>query len=117
MYTVCPAEDLAPGEKRGVVLGRRQLVVVRSASGEYFALADACPHQGARLSAGHLSGAFSASSVGQPSMTRPGEIIRCPWHNFAYDVRTGRSLLDPARYRVRTYRTVVEDGQLLVEMP
>ena len=33
-----------------------------------------------------------------------GEIIRCPWHGWEFDVRTGRSWFDPERTRVRSYR-------------
>jgi nitrite reductase/ring-hydroxylating ferredoxin subunit len=48
------------------------------------------------------------------SVERQGEILRCPWHNFAFDVTTGRSLLEPERYRVATYRVTIEDGYIVL---
>ena len=36
-------------------------------------------------------------------------VIRCPWHGWEFDLETGRSLLEPERYGLRTFR-VTEDG-------
>jgi nitrite reductase (NADH) small subunit len=110
---VCGADDLAPGEKHALRVGRRNVVVVRAADGRYWAIADICPHQGAQLSAGHLGGSLVFAD-GVCSVEREGEILRCPWHNFAFDVTTGRSLLDPERYRVATYRVTVENGYVVL---
>jgi nitrite reductase/ring-hydroxylating ferredoxin subunit len=99
-YTVCAAGALQPGEKRGVEIGRRHVVVVRAADGSFHALVDVCPHQGARLSAGPLA----------------GYVLRCPWHNFGFDVRSGRSVLEPDRYRVKTYDVTIENGDLVVDV-
>ena len=42
--------------------------------------------------------------------------LSCPWHGWEYDVRTGRSLCEPEKVRVRTYPARVEDGRVLVEL-
>jgi nitrite reductase/ring-hydroxylating ferredoxin subunit len=110
---VCSTDDLAPGEKQAVRVGRRNVVVGRSAEGRCWALADVCPHQGAQLSSGHLGGNLVFVD-GVCSVERQGEILRCPWHNFAFDVTTGRSLLEPERYRVATYRVTIEDGYIVL---
>ena len=40
---------------------------------------------------------------------RPGEAhIRCPWHGWEFDLRTGQSWFDPEHMRVRSYRVSVE---------
>ena len=113
---VCRRDELAPGEKRALDVGGRRSVLVRTGDGRYFALADVCPHQGARLSDGHLGDELVAERVGERRLHRPAEILRCPWHNFAFDVTTGRSLLEPERYRVKTYPASVEDGDVVVEV-
>ena len=97
---LCAADALQPGEKKAVEIGRRHVCVVRAADGSFHALVDVCPHQGARLSAGPLA----------------GDVLRCPWHNFGFDVRTGRSVLAPERYRVKTYDVTIDDGDLVVEL-
>jgi nitrite reductase (NADH) small subunit len=115
-HRVCAADALAPGEKRAVEVAGRHVVVVRTGDGSFHALADVCPHQGARLSGGPLGGAV-VDHEGSPAVERAGEVIRCPWHNFAFDVCTGRSLLEPDRYRVRVYDVAVENGEVVVEVP
>jgi 3-phenylpropionate/trans-cinnamate dioxygenase ferredoxin subunit len=115
-HRVCAADAVPPGEKRAVELEGRHIVVVRTGDGSFHALADVCPHQGARLSGGPLGG-LVVERDGEPAVERGGEVLRCPWHNFAFDVRTGRSLLEPDRYRVRVYDVAVVDGDVIVEMP
>ena len=40
----------------------------------------------------------------------PGEILRCPWHGWEFDMRTGQSWFDPERTRVRRYEVEVVDA-------
>jgi nitrite reductase/ring-hydroxylating ferredoxin subunit len=42
---------------------------------------------------------------------RDGQIVRCPWHNWEFDVTTGKNVADPRR-RIRTYRVDVSDGEV-----
>jgi 3-phenylpropionate/trans-cinnamate dioxygenase ferredoxin subunit len=41
-------------------------------------------------------------------------VIRCPWHGWEFDLESGRSLLEPDRYGLRTYRVTVEDGDVVL---
>ena len=55
--------------------------------------------------------------MGEFQYSRAGEIVRCPWHGWEYDLRTGQSWFDPARVMVRRYEVSVEPGaQLLTEV-
>ena len=47
---------------------------------------------------------------GDYSYSRPGEMLRCPWHGWEYDIRTGQSWWDPGRTRVRSYDVTIEAG-------
>ena len=40
--------------------------------------------------------------------TREGEILRCPWHGWEFDITTGRSIVNSHRTRVKTYEVTVE---------
>lgn len=42
--------------------------------------------------------------------SRPGEFVRCPWHSWEFDLRTGQSWCDPRRFRTRPYELSVEPG-------
>jgi len=36
--------------------------------------------------------------------------LRCPWHQWEFDLETGRSWYDPGSVRTRTYKTEVASG-------
>ena len=48
---------------------------------------------------------------------RQGEIIRCPWHGWEFDLRTGKSRCDPKRTWVKSYPDEREPGGRLAEGP
>jgi 3-phenylpropionate/trans-cinnamate dioxygenase ferredoxin subunit len=45
---------------------------------------------------------------GDYALTREGEILRCPWHGWEFDLHDGRSVVDPEGTRVRSYQVEVE---------
>ena len=90
---------------------------VFNVDGEFFALLNRCPHQGGPLCEGSLGGLVEAPSRASTATRGAGEILRCPWHGWEFDIRTGQSWCDPSRVRVRTYPAAVETGAALVEGP
>ncbi len=113
-HVVASVAEFPPGSRKLVeVEGRR--IAVFNVRGEYFALNDRCPHEGGSLCAGKLSGLVVAKEPGAYEWTRDGEIIRCPWHGWEFDLRTGRSQCDPRTMRVRRYDVHVEHGSDLAE--
>jgi 3-phenylpropionate/trans-cinnamate dioxygenase ferredoxin subunit len=115
-HVVAKVAELPPGSRRLVTIRGRE-VVVFNVKGEYFALLDRCPHQGGSLSRGKLIGLVEASAPGQVRYSRRGEIIRCPWHGWEFDLRTGRSWCDPARLRVKNYVATTMPGSALIAGP
>jgi 3-phenylpropionate/trans-cinnamate dioxygenase ferredoxin subunit len=92
-------------------------VVVFNLGGEFFALNNRCPHRGGSLCEGVQTGVVQSSGPGDYRVSRKGEIIRCPWHSWEFDIRTGQSWCDPQRLRTRKYAVSVEPGAALVEGP
>ncbi len=77
--------------------------------GEYFAILNRCPHQGAPLCEGHLwPGLLVSSEPGEYTNRAEVPIISCIWHGWEFDLRTGQSVCDPQRLRVRNYDVKVE---------
>ncbi len=105
---VARAEEIAPGQRKIVEVGGRSIGVFNIA-GRYYALRNRCPHQGGPLCAGFQFGTLSAQRPGEYDHSGPGEIIRCPWHGWEFEVKTGRSWFDPERKRVRSYPASVQD--------
>lgn len=111
-HVVGPVAEIPPGGRKLVEAGGRRIVVF-NLGGEFFALADRCPHQGGPLSEGPVMGLVESSRPGEYRYDRRGEILRCPWHAWEFDIRTGRSRCDPRRTKLRTFPVEVERGAAL----
>lgn len=112
---ICPATELPPGERRIVDLGDGRSIGVFNVKGKYYALRNLCPHAGAELCRGVVTGMNEAAGVGEYRWIREGEILRCPWHGWEFDILTGRSIFNPAEVRVKTYEAVVESYEARVD--
>ena len=115
-HVIAPVDELPPGTRKFLTIDERPIAVF-NIKGEFFGLLNRCPHQGAALCEGPLIGLAQSSDPGTIRYTRPGEILRCPWHGWEFDVRTGKSWCDPARFRIKAYKARVEPGKNLVEGP
>ena len=101
-FVVCPVAELGPGEKRIVQVGRMSIGVF-NVEGTYFAVQNVCPHRGAQLCLGDITGTMLPSKPGDFIYGREYEVLTCPWHRWEFDLRTGRSLVDPEGTRVAVY--------------
>ena len=88
---------------------------VFNVAGEYFAIGNRCPHNGASLCKGRVVGLVEATEPGSYQFSRRGEFVRCPWHGWEFDLRTGKSRCEPDRTKVRSYELTVEPGGALGE--
>jgi nitrite reductase (NADH) small subunit len=89
-------------------------VGVISVGEEFFAIHDRCPHMGPSMCQGTVSGTFLPAQPHEYVYGRHQKVIRCPWHGWEFDLETGRSLLEPKRVGLRTYRVTVEAGDVVV---
>ena len=74
-------------------------IAVFNATGQYYAIDDTCPHRGASLSQGSLSGTS----------------VHCPWHGAEVDVRTG-TCGPPAPHAVTTYDVSCDGQELFIDL-
>ena len=109
-YVVATAGEIAPGERKIIQIGGRSIGVF-NIDGEYFAIRNSCPHQGGPLCKGLVTGFLESSGPGNYNYTRHSEILRCPWHGWEFDIKTGQSWWSPAQRRVRRYEVHVESGE------
>lgn len=115
-HIVAPVREFPVGTRKLVDVRGRPIVVF-NINGEFFALANRCPHQGGSLCEGHLVGLIESKEPGHYRYSRRGEIIRCPWHGWEFDVRTGKSWCEPDRVRARQFAVSIAPGATLVEGP
>ena len=113
------AADIPVGGRKIIVPFRgRAGIGIFNVKGKFFALRNICPHKRGPLCTGEVAGRSRANAP--PSLTdgfvgyeREGEIIRCPWHAWQFDIATGECLVDPA-VRVKTYPVFVDGEDVIV---
>ena len=96
---LCTTGEVVDGAVMRVETGDLTLAVYNVA-GMYYVTDDHCTHGPGSLSEGYLE----------------GYRIECDFHNGAFDIRTGEVLAPPCMIPVKTYRVVVEGGNVLIEV-
>ncbi len=99
--------EFPPGS-RAIVAAGRQSIGVFNIEGELYALRNHCPHQGAPLCLGMVSGTTIAGEPYEYVYGRENEIVTCPWHGWEFEIASGRSIFNPHRVRVRRYDVTVD---------
>ncbi len=115
-YVVSSLDDF-PTEGRKLVHVKGRPIAVFKLGDEFFALSNRCPHQGGSLCHGQQMGLVDAPRPGEYNYSRAGEIIRCPWHGWEFDIRTGLSKARPHDVLVRQFQVDVEDGETIEAIP
>ncbi len=111
--TVCAVSELPPGGRKIVEDGSDSIGVF-NVGGKLYAIKNVCPHKGAPLCQGSLHGTHKPSEVHQYDPGYEGQIIRCPWHGWEFDIVTGKGLFD-RNSRVATYVVEVDElGEIVV---
>ncbi|MDB5688757.1 MAG: Ferredoxin subunit of nitrite reductase and ring-hydroxylating dioxygenase [Sphingomonas bacterium] len=121
-HVVAALAEVPPGSRKLVQVKGRD-VALFNVAGELFAVLDRCPHAGASLCRGGLTGLMSATGPGQYELSREGEILRCPWHGWEFDLRTGKSCAEPNKLWIKNFEVSVaepdglDDGEVRALAP
>lgn len=111
-YVVATVADLPPGQRKIVTIDRREIGVF-NVQGEFYALRNLCPHRSGPLCSGRVRPLVVTTGVYQREYEREGEILKCPWHQWEFDIKTGQALYDE-KLRVKTYRVVQEGDDVVL---
>jgi 3-phenylpropionate/trans-cinnamate dioxygenase ferredoxin subunit len=115
-HVVAAAGEIPPGGRKLLTVAGREIGIFNH-GGEFFALLNRCPHQGGELCRGRLMGLVTSREPGRFDFTRPGEILKCPWHGWEFDLRTGQSWCDPDDTKAKSYPVTVEPGAAVAKGP
>jgi 3-phenylpropionate/trans-cinnamate dioxygenase ferredoxin subunit len=113
---VARASEVAPGTCKIVTAMGREIGIF-NVGGEYYALSNRCPHMGAELCRGWIVGLAEPGAPGEYGLVRQGEFLRCPWHGWEFDIKTGQSWCDPGSVKARKFKVEVEPGAKLAKGP
>jgi nitrite reductase/ring-hydroxylating ferredoxin subunit len=114
---VCKISEVSTGQLTPARIGRTSIVLSRLPSGEVRAFVGRCPHQGAELSAGCVAGAPVSDCPNELAIERHAEVIRCPWHGFEWDMKSGLPLVsepEAGPLRLHFYRVEIVGDDVVV---
>ena len=94
---VARLRDIQPGQMLYVDIDGLPIALA-NVDGTIYAFGDSCRHQGGPLASGVLR----------------DDIVTCPWHGWAYNVRTGKTVIPPVGLRVPTYDVVIDGDDITV---
>jgi nitrite reductase (NADH) small subunit len=97
---IAELQSVPPGEARVVTVGRYE-VALFNVDGNYYALENACPHQGGPIADGWVE-----------NLT-----VTCPWHAWCFDLRTGSLTMGDFALIPRFEVRVEQDGVYLSTEP
>jgi 3-phenylpropionate/trans-cinnamate dioxygenase ferredoxin subunit len=115
-HVVAPVNEIAPGDHK-LFNVRGRPIAIFNVNGAFYGMLNRCPHQGGSLCDGIVTGLVESKTPGEYVYSRQGEFIRCPWHGWEFEIRTGQSYCDPERIRTRAYPVVTESGETLAKGP
>jgi nitrite reductase/ring-hydroxylating ferredoxin subunit len=104
-HAVGSLSDLLPGSRliaQVPAFGKTMEIGVFNVGGRLVAYRNVCPHAGAPVCVGKVCGTTLPGEVGQYTLAREGEILRCPWHGWEFDLLTGEHLVDE-KMKLRAY--------------
>lgn len=97
---IADADDLPKGGRVCTVVNDKHIVVLNTEMG-LFAVSNVCPHAGRPLEASEVQGA----------------IITCPFHGYAYNMKTGKHLDYPEfEPPLPTYPVRIEGGKVQISL-
>lgn len=91
--------DLKPGGRKAVEVNGRAIALF-NVNGRFYAVDDVCSHMGAPLASGMLA----------------GKSVTCEWHGASFDLETGAALNAPARGDIRSYKVIINDDDLELDI-
>jgi 3-phenylpropionate/trans-cinnamate dioxygenase ferredoxin subunit len=111
-HIIATAAELPPGQRKIVTIAGREIGVF-NLNGSFYALRNVCPHRNGPLCYGRLRPLVVSPGVYQLDHEREDEILKCPWHQWEFDIKTGQALYDP-NLRVKTYRVTQEGDDIVL---
>jgi len=99
LVKICSTSEVADNSVKSFEVGSN-VIAVYNLGGTFSATDNECTHGAASLADGILE----------------DDIIECSLHFGAFNVKTGEAVQAPCFTALRTYKVVVQDGQVMVDL-
>lgn len=114
-YNIGPLDSFPERKVVPAFAGDRRIGVLRKGD-QMFAFADRCPHHGAPMCFATVSGTMQPSAPNEFHYDLDGLVVKCPWHAYEFDVRTGQAMGGIIRSRLMIFQTSIRDGDVFVRL-
>jgi len=95
---LCSTDDVPPGEALKVETGDLVLAVF-NVDGQFYVTDDTCTHGPGSLAEGYIE----------------DDVVECNFHNGQFNIKTGEVVSPPCMVPIKTYKTSVEGGRVMIE--
>jgi nitrite reductase/ring-hydroxylating ferredoxin subunit len=114
-HEVFDIDELAEGTRRIIQIEGRISIGVFNVGGILVAFRNRCPHAGAPVCEGTLSGAIVSDQPFQRHLDHEGRILKCPWHALEFQLPEGVTLTQPA-FRLIQHPVSLDGAKVMVEV-
>ncbi|MCZ7647481.1 MAG: Rieske (2Fe-2S) protein [Planctomycetota bacterium] len=113
-HRVARSEELVEGEWKIVLVAGKRIGVVRR-EGACYAVLDICPHAGAPVCRGRLTGRVTCDDRHRVGYDPHAHTLRCPWHRWEFDLASGHGVA-AIRQKLKTYPVRVAGADIEVQV-
>lgn len=113
-YDLASVTEIRPGERKLFKIAR-QTIGIFNVNGRFCAVKNSCIHDQAPVCLGDVSGAYLPSEFGEYVWGMEGQVLRCPWHGWEFDLLTGSSIFDQ-EVKLTTYPVLIKNDRILVKI-
>jgi nitrite reductase/ring-hydroxylating ferredoxin subunit len=99
LVKICPTSEIPEGSAKSFEVGNN-VIAVYNVGGTFYATDNECTHGAASLADGILE----------------DDVIECALHFGAFNVKTGEAVQAPCFTPLRTYKVIVENGEVRVDL-
>ncbi|MEC7677300.1 MAG: non-heme iron oxygenase ferredoxin subunit [Pseudomonadota bacterium] len=99
IVALCSKDDFSNNDMIEIVHDNHSYLIAK-AEGKYFVLDNMCSHENSELILGCLK----------------NKTIKCSLHGSYFDLETGQPLNEPADEPVKTYKTIIQDNNICIEL-
>ena len=109
-------DEFPVGQFKIVTVEGREIGIARLASGEFRAVRNVCPHKGAPVCKGFISGTALPSAPGELAYGHDGEVLVCPWHGYEFDLNSGTQLYQNDAVKLLMYPAQLRGDSVVVTL-
>lgn len=99
LHPLCATQDIAQGKMKRFSIENTDVLLCHVGD-NFYCVDDMCTHEDASLYLGCLK----------------GEEVQCSLHGGQFNVITGEATVEPAEVPLKTYKTIIENNQVFVEL-